>query len=140
MTLCFAVSQNHTTGHFSLSELCFAGNDTQIPYFLQKLKTTRALLILPLMSSSSVLQFTPTVLPRYTNDKISSRWPSLILISLLGVQLISHSPSLADFFIIRVVLSCICWLLLERNGNAVVHNSKAPQCVSIKAVESLFEI
>ena len=86
--------------------------------FFSKLKTTRALLILTLMSSS-VPPFTLTVLPRYTNDEISSRYLSLILIGLLDVQLIfmilvlptlGFSPSLAECFIILVVLFCICWL------------------------------
>ena len=45
-----------------------------------KLRTTRALLILTLMSSS-VPPFTITVLPRYTNDEVSSRCLSLILIN-----------------------------------------------------------
>ena len=68
---------------------------------------------------------TLTVLPRYTNDEISSRFLSLILIGLLDAQLIfmilvlstfGFSPSLAEFSIILVVLSCICWLLLERSA------------------------
>ena len=92
--------------------------------FFSKLKTTRALLILTLMSLS-VPPFTLTVLPRYANDEIFFRFLSLILIGLLDVQLIfmilvlstlGFSPSVAEFFIIVVVLSCICWLLLERTA------------------------
>ena len=92
--------------------------------FFSNLKTTRALLILTLMSSS-VPPFTLTVLPRYTNDEFSSRCLSLILIALLDMQLIfmisvlstvGFRPSLREDFIILVVLSCICWLLLESSA------------------------
>ena len=73
--------------------------------FFSKLKATCALLILNLISSS-VPPLTLTVLPRYTNDEISSRFLSLILIGLLDAQLIfmilvyatfAFSPSLAEF-------------------------------------------
>ena len=58
------------------------------------------MLILTVMSSSVPL-FTLTVLPRYANDEISSRFQSLILIGLLDVQpwfwFHRHSTSASDF-------------------------------------------
>ena len=89
--------------------------------------------------SSSVPPLTLTVLPRYTNDEISSRFLSLILIGLLDAQLIfmilvlstfGFSPSLAEFSIILVVLSCICWLLLERSAMSSA-KSRSSSCFSI---------